>query len=395
MTAATGTTTRSGGLRGWVGLGLVLLVGAVLLTVANLGDAGSTDPLHPRNPREDGARAVARVLAQHGVSVEVVESDDALGRTALGDDTTLVVTATGELGTSTYAGVRDAFQHAGTTVLVTPPDQLLTELGIPARAATSPTGGDLEAECDLDLLSGLTVSAVGTPYDLADGAEGQACFRTGPGAELPGLVATTGRAVLLGAPGLLTNDAVHEADNAAVALRLLGQHPRLVWYHATADDLAAGDDRADSAELGTVLPDWLGPALLLVVVAVLLALLWQGRRFGPLVVEPLPVTVRADETEASRGRLYRAAKDRQHAADALRADARSSLRERLHLPPTAPVEVLVDQLAPRPGSPDRQALGALLADGPVTDDRALVRLAADLATLIDQAPGTTPRKDRP
>ncbi|GAA1939207.1 DUF4350 domain-containing protein [Nocardioides marmoribigeumensis] len=393
LTAGAGTS-RPGGARGWVGLALLLLVGAVLLTVADLGRAGSTEPLHPQNPTEDGARAVARVLADHGVDVEVVGSDRALRRTDLDAGTTLVVTGTGELGTSTYATVRDALDRAGTTVLVTPPDRLLDELDVTARSG-SPIGGSLEAECDLPLLEDLTVDAVGTPYAVGGETGDAACFRTGPGAELPGLVATTGDTLLVGAAGLLTNDTVDEPDNAAVALRVLGQHPRVVWYHATADDLAAGDERADATELSTVLPRWLGPGLLLVAVAVLLALLWQGRRFGPLVVEPLPVTVRADETEASRGRLYRAARDRRHAAAALRADARSAWRERLHLPPTASVDDLVDHLAARAGAPDRRTLHALLADGPVADDRALLRLAVDLAALTDPHPGTGPGKDRP
>ena len=394
MTTVSAPRATRGGARGWVGLVLLLVVGTVVLTVANLGRAGSTEPLHPQNPREDGARAVARVLDRHGVQVEVVGSDRELRRTALDEDTTLVVTGTGELGSSTYATVRTAREQAGTTVLVAPPDPLLVELGIGARTAT-PSGGDVEAGCDLPLLQGLTIRGSGPTYKLEGRSGDTSCFRSGSGAELPGLVAVTGDTVLLGASGLLTNDLVDEADNAAVALRLLGQHPRVVWYHATSDDLRAGDRRADDTELSTVLPDWLAPAGLLVVVAVVLALLWQGRRFGPLVVEPLPVTVRADETEASRGRLYRAARDRQHAADALRADARSAWRERLHLPLTAPVDVLVEQLAARPGSPDRQTLRTLLEDGPVGDDRALLRLAAALAALHDPTPGDPPGKDRP
>jgi hypothetical protein len=389
------TTTRPApaGARGWVGLALVLLVGTLLLTLANLGRAGSTEPLHPQNPEGDGARAVARVLEQQGVEVDVVGSDAALGRATLDRDTTLVVTSTEELGSSTYAGLRDAVQRAGTTVLVSPPAPVLSALGLDARVA-SVIGGDLEAECDLPLLADLTLQGGGTSYAAPGGTT---CFRTGPGAELPGLVAVTGDTFLLGAAGVLTNASVDEADNAAVALRLLGQHPRLVWYHATDADLRAGDARADADHLAAVLPDWLVPALLLLTVAVLLALLWQGRRFGPLVVEPLPVTVRADETEASRGRLYRAARDPQHAADTLRADARAAWRERLHLPPTAPVETVAGHLAQRPGSPDRATLRALLEDGPVTDDRALLRLAADLAALHDPpaAPRKAPGKDRP
>ncbi len=382
-----GAGPRGGGARGWVALALVLLAGTVLLTVANLDRAGSTKPLHPENAEDPGARAVARVLQQHGVDVEVVGSDAALRTADLDRDTTLVVTSTEELGTSTYPGLRDAAGRAGTTVLVTPPDPVLAELGVEARAG-SVVGGRLEAECDLPLLADLTLEGGGTTYHVPGGT---ACFRTGPGAELPGLVALVDDTVVLGAAGPLTNASVREADNAAVVLRLLGQHPRLVWYVATADDLRAGDTRADADELSAALPPWLAPALLLLAVAVLVALLWQGRRFGPLVVEPLPVVVRADEAEASRGLLYRAARDRRHAADALRADARSSWRERLHLPPNATVDDVVEHLAARPGAPDRSTVRALLEDSPVADDRALLRLAADLASLTDPAP----REDRP
>ena len=47
--------------------------------------------------------------------------------------------------------------------------------------------------------------------------------------------------VLFGADQALTNDQVLRADNAAVALRLLGQDDRLVWYVPSLDDLV-GDD---------------------------------------------------------------------------------------------------------------------------------------------------------
>ena len=393
VSTATGSRTRSGA-RGWVVLALVLTVGTVLLTVVNLDRAGSTEPLHPRNPEADGARAVARVLAQQGVEVDVVGSDDALRHAALNRDTTLVVTSTEELGSSTYAGLRAAVARVGTSVLVAPPGPVLSALGLDARPA-SPIGGRLEAECDLPLLADLTLASGGTSYAAPDGT---ACFRSGPGAELPGLVVQVGDTFLLGAAGALTNAAVEKGDNAAIALRVLGQHPRVVWYHATDADLRAGDARADADELAAVLPDWLVPALLLVAVAAVLALLWQGRRFGPLVVEPLPVTVRADETEASRGRLYPAARDRQHAADVLRADARSAWRERLHLPAPTPVGALAQHVARSVGDLDPQAVLALLDDGPVTDDRALQRLAADLAALgrVPRDPRrTAPGKDRP
>ena len=46
-------------------------------------------------------------------------------------------------------------------------------------------------------------------------------------------------------------------------------------------------------------------------------MLWRGRRLGPLVVEPLPVVVKAVESTQGRGRLYRRVRDRAHAAGIL------------------------------------------------------------------------------
>ena len=61
--------------------------------------------------------------------------------------------------------------------------------------------------------------------------------------------------VLLGAFEILRNDVVLRADNAAVALRLLGQRDRLVWYVPDFADL----DSSEAVSLATLLPDWLRP----------------------------------------------------------------------------------------------------------------------------------------
>ena len=105
-----------------------------------------------------------------------------------------------------------------------------------------------------------------------------------------------------------------------MALRLLGQRDRLVWYVPEAADLV-GDD---GVSLRTLLPEWILPGLWIAGATVLALLLWRVRRLGPLVTEPLPVTVKAIETTQSRGRLYRKAGDRAHAAQALRRAARTS-----------------------------------------------------------------------
>ena len=152
-----------------------------------------------------------------------------------------------------------------------------------------------------------STSMPGRPY------EGGGCFADSALVE-------QGDLVLLGAGQVLTNDQVLRADNAAVALRLLGQDDHLIWYVPTYDDLV-GDDGVD---VWSLLPDWIRPGLWLLLVAGLVLVVLAGPAAS---ARSRPSRCRswckAIETTRSRGRLYRRRGDRAHAAGALRAAARS------------------------------------------------------------------------
>jgi hypothetical protein len=109
-------------------------------------------------------------------------------------------------------------------------------------------------------------------------------------------------------------------------------------------------------------------------------MLWRGRRLGPLVVEPLPVVVKAVESTQGRGRLYRRVRDREHAAGILREATRRRLGNHLRLPPDTGSEELVHAVTRATGRPP-DALRGLLETGSVPDDTALTRLAHELAAL--------------
>ena len=122
------------------------------------------------------------------------------------------------------------------------------------------------------------------------------------------------------------------------------------------------------------------PALWLVAAAVVATMLWRGRRLGPLVVEPLPVVVKAVESTQGRGRLYRRVRDRAHAAGILRAATARRLTAHLRLPPGTSTGTLVAAVAKASGR-DHGSVADLLITRPVPDDTALTRLADDLAAL--------------
>ena len=175
---------------------------------------------------------------------------------------------------------------------------------------------------------------------------------------------------------MVANERVKDRDNAAIGLRLLGQNDKVVWYVPNAAD-APEDARAGVA---AELPRALYPGLWMGVFAVLLLLLWRGRRLGRLVFEPLPVTVKAIETTLGRGRLYRKANDRSHAAAVLRRATRARLAHSLQLPPETTLEELAGIVAGRSGRGIDECR-ALLSDSPVSNDSHLATLARGLRTL--------------
>jgi hypothetical protein len=111
---------------------------------------------------------------------------------------------------------------------------------------------------------------------------------------------------------LFTNEYLAQRGNAALGLALLGQTDHVVWYVPSLSDSDLEWDPASS--LGNLTPDWVTPAILLLLIAGIAAGIWRGRRFGPLVAETLPVTVRASETMHGRAHLTARSGDAEHTA---------------------------------------------------------------------------------
>jgi hypothetical protein len=357
---------------------VVGLVGTGLLVLSLLtpGSAVHPDDLDPANASPQGAQAVARVLASHGVQVSVVRRAAQLEGAAIDRDTTLVVTSTDNLGVTAARGLRRRASAAGALVVAEPGRPTLRALHLPVTRTGTLVDGPTESACEDPLLGGLTADP--GPVVGYRGS-GQECFPVGRAPhDAAAVVHVLGRtpAYVLGSADLLSNRGIVHADNAAVALRLLGQRHRLVWYVADRRDVAMGD--AGPAE--ALLPRALVPSLLLLGVAVLATLLWRGRRLGPLAVEPLPVVVKAVESTQGRGRLYRHVRDRDHVAGLLRRATSRRLGERLRLPRETGADQLVRAVAAAAGR-DPEEVRALLLTRPVPDDTALTRLAQELAAL--------------
>jgi hypothetical protein len=181
---------------------------------------------------------------------------------------------------------------------------------------------------------------------------------------------------ILGLGSVLQNDTIASKGDAALALNLLGAHRTLIWYISSYADLQEGD----TPSLADLTPGWVTPLMLLLLLVGVAAAVWRGRRFGPIVVENLPVVVRASETMEGRARLYSRAKARLRALDSLRIGTVDRLARAVGLPRTATVGEVTDAVAALTGR-DRVTVSALLLDAVPSSDAELVRLSDELLTL--------------
>jgi hypothetical protein len=336
----------------------------------------------------------------------VVRSVDDLERTldATGprNTWTVVMADASYLGTGAAERLTRAVEQSRRFVLVEPDDVELQDLQLPLTVADRGTT-PLTAGCTSDVADpGDRLSAAWTSYAPLDGSipsrpaeAATVCFpsaqtagASGDGASRrPGAVVVLpprGRApetVVLGSARAVSNGQVLTDAHAALALRSLGPTEHLLWYVPGISDLDAVDPSGEHvADPGRGVPEWLGPGAWLLAAAVIAFALARGRRLGRLVVEPLPVVVRASETTEARGRLYHRAADPPFAARVLRVGSRTRLADRLGLPRTTSVVSLVDATTRASGVPRSDV--AQLLDGPdPTTDRDLLLLSQGLSDL--------------
>lgn len=378
-----------GGLAGWGrrhrGQAVAAAVFAVALAVTiitQLAPKGDSVPLSIRNAGPDGGRAVSEILGRHGVDVAGVDSfSTALAALQAGTDSTLLL--------YDRNGILDESQlerltiEATRVVLVTPRLSTLTALdaGISQAGVVPETSPTLEPGCwnDAAETAGTVSGESGFLYSVEGDGGNTVCYRP-PGSEA-GLLATTedGTLSVLGSTELISNAGLDERGHSALALRTLGGSGDLVWYlPGLADVSGAGSPQT----LNELAPDWvafLGPWLVFVAA---LAILWRGRRFGPLVFEPLPVVVKAAETAEGRARLYHDSHAVDRARDNLRAGTLVRLAKELRLGPEASADDVaraVAQIVDRPEG----SLRELINERPLNEAR-LVRWSQELDNLENE-----------
>jgi hypothetical protein len=359
----------------WVAAITVALV-IVLIGVLASGNTANIDRLAADNPGPAGAQALVEVLRQQGVDVTVTSSL-AESRRAIDDPATTTVFFWDRDVMLDDEQSAEAARLADTVVLLDPGFGTL-EAVAPQVAQAGFTDGVATAECEVFAATQAgTVTTDGAGFRILDeDSATSGCF---PNDDIYSLVRVEGEdrtITVLGTTSALSNEIIAQRGNAALALNLLGENEHLVWYIPTIADLVGGAQPT----LGELSPPWVTPAILTVLLAGLAAAFWRGRRFGPLIVENLPVVVRASETMQGRARLYQTNSSRLHALDALRIGTVSRLATACGLSRTASVDDVVASVA-NVTSSDLSSIRHLLLDAVPHSDRELVALSDALLEL--------------
>lgn len=368
---------------------IVVIALAVALGAAIVRASFRDAPYEPGSPRPGGSKAVVSVLEDLGTDVTTERRTEGAAA-ALRRGRTVLVTDPSGLGRAQLDALRDALDAGeGRLVLLLPDFGSLSVLA-PGVRPTGTLGStrDLTADdrCGDASLAARTV--VAGPIDLdeegearaparlyAGGDRSRSCFRTATGAA----IVRTDDVTVLGSARFLTNAGVRDGDDAAVALNALADADGLTWYLPSATDPMAVTvpgplDRLPAAS---------GPVAVWLGLVTLLALWALSFRLGPVVVEPLPVAVRAQELTVGRAHLWRRAGARDAAAASLRSAAAVRLAERSGVRRRESLDALIAALSPHTDE-EPGALRRLLGPEPVTTDEDLVRLARDLDRLIQE-----------
>lgn len=357
----------------WIALALIA-ISAIAAIGAYFTAPRPGGRMDPESTSSDGAHALVALLRDRGVDVVVANNVADVERAARPDSLLLAAETYYTRGTDLLTRLADV-----------PGDRLILEPTSRVRQALAPDirlGGasmlTMEPDCDLrEAVRAGTVQLGATDtYEKARDVEVTRCY----GGALVRYHADGRTITVVGTADFMTNGGLLQEGNAALAMNLAGNRPRVVWY---APQQVEGQSGAAGSSLTDLMPDAVTWIVWQLCLAVLLLAIWQGRRLGPLVAEKLPVVVRASETVEGRARLYRSRRARDRAAEALRTATLQRLTPRLGLGPNPSPAAVLSAVVQRYAGDANSVHHLLFGPAPSTDSD-LLHLAQALDDIERQ-----------
>ena len=358
----------------------LMLVPALLTVWAQT--TTSTIPLAIDNPKDWGTMAVAELLRHEGVSVSKASSlSEAVDASRQG--ATIAVVNADQLSDQD----RRALAQAGGDVVVIGAkgggNALAGLTDMTAKGTAASASSTLAPQCDdADAQAARSLAGTRASVSLQGDDDAVGCFPVGKDRYAYATDSLPSGATLrvLPDPAPVANAHLAQKGHAAMGVRALGHHSRVLW-------LDGQRMKTPSLWNSPSTPPWLPVLILqLIVIAGVLAIV-QGRRFGGIVSEDLPVVVRSTETTVARGRLYRQGSDRPRAAQALRSGTALRLGAALGLPPGASRRDVIAAVAMASGAAPA-TVDSLLYGPPPSSDSALATLAVQLDQLESEVHST-------
>lgn len=348
----------------------VALVGALLFVALVLGRNGDGPPLDPASTGPLGTHALFTMLEEFGAGYD-------LGLP--GDDAEVAFLLAGELDDVQVDAI-DAWVERGGRLVVSSPGTAFSGdlVTLVSAQQLGQDGCALEGFEDVERLE---APSFGT-FEVGSGRA--SCFGADGFSYLVRDEVGAGEIIALGGAAPFTNELLGEADNAVLAVRLLGPtvgndggadpSDIAVIYDPSATVVAGGES------LFSLIPNrvrWLGWQLL---AAFGVFVFWKARRFGRVVEEPQPVELPGSLLVLSSGELRRRSGGYDVAIASIRRDAEMRLRANHRVPSEIPTERFITDLVRRHGLSE-DALRRALLDPIAGDVAGLVSLTAAVDQL--------------
>lgn len=361
----------------WIVAAAALIILAIISMVATGAGQSAGGSLSPKDASPAGGKAIAEVLAQHGVTVTSASSMRQT-REAATDPSTTTIFVVDDNGYLSTTALQELTALSTNVIIMTPTFDQLDELA-PEVALAGNVDGTLKADCTFRAVQQAeSVNANGAGFRVIDsGATTIACLSSGDDVfSLIQVAHGEKRVSVVGTRDAFSNEFVQFHGNAAFALGLLGDTPNLIWLLPSIDEAGS----ADGPTIAELTPPWVSSVMVLLALTAVAAAFWRGRRFGPLVVESLPVTVRASETMHGRARLYQKASDYLHALDTLRMGTIDRLSALCGLPTAATVDDVIRAVASSTGQQVSE-VARIVRDAAPTSETELITLSDALLKL--------------
>lgn len=413
-TVAPAARPRFRGRRFWMSL-LVALVVIVLTIVAVLIESpkpDNSDFLSPAAEQDIGSSVLMEELTAAGIQVDrYTDVADGLLAAESGS-ATVFIPAPDYINSDQRYQLHElrAYGDDLAIVSVDPAQSFLSDLRLSKDGGARIATKTLSSDCGLPGTAG-TAQLGRQSYRTVDSNPfgWQLCYDGHLAWSRQGTVTET----IVGAADPFSNRGIDEADNRALATALLSGQPRVIWLDVhslaplTPPNLPSPNatnqtsfevprvpiqypEANDTNPLYEALPSWLWAGLVGLLILMVLAALWRGRRLGPPVVEPLPVSVPAAETVYGRASLYQRAGAYPQAIRSLRAGAVHRIRPVIGVSSQAEDSDVVAAVARRTGWSSEQVAQVLFHTQP-RDERELRQISHALDQLVTAVENSRPQ----